>query len=84
MTDAEFTNESLLLENKIIGLKVTMERLRKFFEYALRELCNKNYAEAEKLFLCHLPTEGKNRVRRDALRVFPQTEIPKLLRWYRV
>ncbi len=41
-------------------------------------------AEAEKLFLCHLPTEGKNRVRRDALRVFPQTEIPKLLRWYRV
>ena len=50
MTNAEFTNESLLLENKIIGLKVTMERLRKFFEYALRELCNKNYAEAEKLF----------------------------------
>ena len=50
MTDAEFINESLLLENKIIGLKVNMERLRKFFEYALRELCNKNYAEAEKLF----------------------------------
>ena len=50
MTDAQFINESLLLENKIIGLKVTMERLRKFFEYALRELCNKNYAEAEKLF----------------------------------
>ena len=50
MTDAEFTNESLQLENKIIGLKVTMERLRKFFEYALRELCNKNYAGTEKLF----------------------------------
>ncbi len=50
MTDAQFINESLLLENKIIGLKVNMERLRKFFEYALRELCNKNYAEAERLF----------------------------------
>ena len=50
MTDAHFIHESLLLENKIVGLKVTMERLRKFFEYALRELCNKNYTEAEKLF----------------------------------
>ena len=50
MTDAEFINESLQLKEKIVGLKVTMERLRKFFEYALRELCNKNYAEAEKLF----------------------------------
>ena len=50
MTDAEFINESLQLKEKIVGLKVTMERLRKFFEYAMRELCNKNYAEAEKLF----------------------------------
>ena len=41
MTDAQFINESLLLENKIIGLKVNMERLRKFFEYAMRELCNR-------------------------------------------
>ena len=49
MTDAEFINESLQLKEKIVGLKVTMERLRKFFEYAMRELCNKNYAEAEKL-----------------------------------
>ena len=50
MTDAEFINESLQLKEKIVGLKATMERLRKFFEYAMRELCNKNYAEAEKLF----------------------------------
>jgi len=50
MTDAEFIHESLQLKEKIVGLKITMERLRKFFEYVLRELCNKNYAEAEKLF----------------------------------
>ena len=41
-------------------------------------------AEAEKLFLCHLPTEGKNKVLKDAKKIFPETEIPKLLRWYRV
>ena len=50
MTDAQFIHESLQLKEKIVGLKITMERLRKFFEYAMRELCNKNYAEAEKLF----------------------------------
>ena len=50
MTEFEFTQKSLNLENKIIGLKISMERLRKFFEYALRNLCNKNDAEAKKLF----------------------------------
>ena len=50
MTEFEFIQKSLNLENKIIGLKISMERLRKFFEYALRNLCNKNDAEAKKLF----------------------------------
>ena len=35
MTDAQFINESLLLENKIIGLKVTMERLREILRIRL-------------------------------------------------
>ena len=41
-------------------------------------------AGAGKLYLCHLPVEGKYKVLRDAQRAFPQTEIPKLLKWYRV
>jgi|GEM_PF-5286649 len=49
MTDAQFINESLQLKEKVIGLKNTMERLRKFFEYAMREICSKNDAEAKKL-----------------------------------
>ncbi|MBQ8075203.1 MAG: MBL fold metallo-hydrolase [Oscillospiraceae bacterium] len=39
---------------------------------------------AGKLYLCHLPEEGKYKVLKDAQRAFPQTEIPKLLKWYRV
>ena len=39
---------------------------------------------AEKLFLCHLPVEGKTRVLKDAQKFFPQAEIPKVLKWYTV
>ena len=39
---------------------------------------------AEKLFLCHLPAEGKTKVLKDAQEFFPQAEIPKVLKWYTV
>ncbi len=39
---------------------------------------------AERLYLCHLPMEGKDEVLRDARRAFRKTEIPEVLKWYTV
>lgn len=39
---------------------------------------------AEKLYLCHLPMEGKEEVLKDAQRAFKKAEIPDVLKWYKV
>ena len=39
---------------------------------------------AIKLYLCHLPMEGKEAVLEDAKRFYPGAEIPQILKWYKV
>ena len=38
----------------------------------------------KELYLCHLPMEGKEEVLKDAQRIFPQVEIPEVLKWYSI
>ena len=50
MNESEFVKESLRLKDQLFGLKTSLDHLRKLFEFSLKELQNKNDAEAKKLF----------------------------------
>jgi len=50
MNESEFIEESIRLKDRLFGLKTSLENLRKLFEFSLRELHNKNDADAKKIF----------------------------------
>ena len=50
MNESEFVEESIRLKTQLFGLKTSLDHLRKLFEFSLKELQNKNDAEAKKIF----------------------------------
>ena len=50
MNESEFVEESLRLKTQLLGLKTSLDHLRKLFEFCLLQFQNKNDAEARKIF----------------------------------
>ena len=50
MNESEFVEESLRLKTQLVGLKTSLDHLRRLFEFCLLQFQNKNDAEAKKIF----------------------------------
>ena len=50
MNESEFVEESLRLKTQLVGLKTSLDHLRRLFEFCLLQFQNKNDAEARKIF----------------------------------
>ena len=50
MNESEFVEESLRLKTQLVGLKTSLDHLRRLFEFCLLQFQNKNDSEARKIF----------------------------------
>ena len=50
MNESEFVEESLRLKTQLVGLKTSLDHLRRLFEFRLLQFQNKNDSEARKIF----------------------------------